>query len=580
MIVRLEAACNNNCRVCTGGLPPGRVIFSQRDLEGIGSDSSEPLVLRGKEPTMLADLPDTLRLLGGADRVVLHSNGRRMAYQAYADEIASLVRRVVVSLAGPDDSLHDWFTRTPGSFEQSLKGISHLVARHLPVTIRVPVGGHNVTFLDALVDLASDLGVDRIRFVRLSQDMASRSGDKDASAVGIDSWFAGPFVAAAARRAWSLGLEVETQGIAPGDMLGLSAEERSRIQVPDAEPESPAEPDGSGPGTHAGCIETPPVELVGSLAAAPAWQDETKGQIRLVVRSTCTNACQFCTTRILHEERNRPWPVDRTTEVLFRLLDGLCMLGRTDGRAGDGPLVRFVALEPAEHPDIDILVAAARRWSGGLVQVDSSGRRFADSILSARLVALGLGKVDLALLGPNAEVHDRVAGAEGAFEELTAGLGNLRGNVALTGHMVVVRDNAGFVVETLRWARAQGVTVTHLSFAAPASRDLKRYAQVAVFLPDFVASLLGRGREGRRALALGAAEIPPCLLPSTLTAFWSAPPPSGGRLTHPEGFSLGADLKARRPCPLAESCLLSARCPGLFPQYLDLFGTEGLVPIK
>ncbi len=593
MIVRLEAACNNNCRVCTGRLPPGTIISSslpEGSASCQGTETNERTqgwcpetgpgavtVLRGGEPSMASDLLSLLREIGP---VVVHSNGRRFAYEHFTRPLIPFLHRFVVSVHGPRADLHDWFTRTPGSFDETMAALAHLRSVGVPVTLRVPVGRHNLTELDRMPSLARDVGADRVRFLLLSHGLVERSAAGAGRELATDALAAGPFLAAAVRRCLEIGLTAEVAGLVPRDIPGLSRQEGEAILETESEPVFVQE---SGPVvSHMGRLDVGPeseAKAADADRAAPAWIDEPSGEIRAVVRTTCRNACQFCTTKILHEEAGRPWPQDRACDFLGGLFAAVVQRERGGQGPASRPLVRFVALEPAEHPDIDILVAAAARWFRGSVQIDSSGRRFADTGFAAHLIDCGLGKVDLALLGPRAEVHDRVAGSQGAFRDLARAITNLSGRVDLTGHIVVVQDNENVVVETLQWARRLGLDVTHVSFAAPASKDSRRYAEVAVFLPGWVSDTVRRGREGLDVLSLAAAEIPPCLLPRSLTAAWSHPPGRGGRLTHPEGFSLGTALKERGVCPLAQRCSLAAGCPGLFPQYLELFGTRGLRPV-
>jgi len=67
-----------------------------------------------------ADPRDRGRGRAGAKRIVLQTNGRRLAYRAYARELAAASRKLVldVSLQARSEAMHEYHTQAPGSFKQ------------------------------------------------------------------------------------------------------------------------------------------------------------------------------------------------------------------------------------------------------------------------------------------------------------------------------------------------------------------------------------------------------------------------------------------------------------------------------
>jgi len=127
--------CNNNCLFCMD--KGGRL--RQRHLELIdpeetlrfmeeNRDLGEVLFTAG-EPTLHEDL---VRYVGhakrlGFQRIGVISNGRRLAYRAYAERLLRAgLNSAVISIHGHTAKLHDAQTRTPGSFDQTTAGLHTL----------------------------------------------------------------------------------------------------------------------------------------------------------------------------------------------------------------------------------------------------------------------------------------------------------------------------------------------------------------------------------------------------------------------------------------------------------------------
>jgi MoaA/NifB/PqqE/SkfB family radical SAM enzyme len=101
--------------------------------------------------------------------VLLQTNGRRLAYPSY---VASLVAAAPglaldVSLLGSTAAMHDYHTRTPGSFAQTAKGIRNASSQKLRVGVTVVVTRSNYRHLVDIVRLARALGADAIHVARL-----------------------------------------------------------------------------------------------------------------------------------------------------------------------------------------------------------------------------------------------------------------------------------------------------------------------------------------------------------------------------------------------------------------------------
>jgi MoaA/NifB/PqqE/SkfB family radical SAM enzyme len=319
---------------------------------------------------------------------------------------------------------------------------------------------------------------------------------------------------------------------------------------------------------------------------------EGEGKAHLVIRTKCLNACTFCTTRIINLGNRAPWALDDLPKIerTLRML-----------REKDCTRLRFAAIEPLEHPDITGIIKRARELGFAEIEVWSHGGPLADMTLARRVVEAGLTLLDVPVFGPDAEIHDRIAGRAGAFEETRRGLANLRemGFDRINAHMVVSRGNHTHIAATLQYCKSSEFgPVQSIVLAAPSSPDPEVFRPVAVPLTETVEALqASRGEVDpgifNRVLRSLSEVFPHCLLverfPDSrkLLSRTAAPAPLEdssrvkiykGSLKGEGEKTIGADLKQRARCPHADSCALGATCPGIYPFYLELYGDGELIP--
>jgi radical SAM protein with 4Fe4S-binding SPASM domain len=125
-------------------------------------------VLSGGEPLLRGDI------FGLAERaarqglaVGLASNGTLIDAAAAGSIKESGIRRVSISLDGPDAAVHDVFRRQEGAFTSAVRGIAALREVEVPVQINVTVSRHNVDRLDDMVGLAKRVGAVALHFFLL-----------------------------------------------------------------------------------------------------------------------------------------------------------------------------------------------------------------------------------------------------------------------------------------------------------------------------------------------------------------------------------------------------------------------------
>ncbi len=176
----LTERCNLHCRHCYQeglsspelSLPEIRQVVEEIDemvrawSEAYEISFSPSINVTGGEPFFRSDLFEILEAMGrkGFDRYLL-SNGI-LINRERAKRLAGLsVKGVQVSLEGPEE-IHESL-RGKGSFSASLKGIGHLIAEGIVVTLNMTLSEINAGTIGEMVALTKSLGVGRLGFSRL-----------------------------------------------------------------------------------------------------------------------------------------------------------------------------------------------------------------------------------------------------------------------------------------------------------------------------------------------------------------------------------------------------------------------------
>ena len=134
--------CNNHCVMCTN--PVGfqseenaKNYSYKKFIERIKRSglylktTKDNINLTGGEPTThpyFLELLKWLRKNFPENRIVLATNGRRFSYPWFAKRVLEIENLVIeIAILGPNEKLHDAITRTKGSFEQTIQGISNIL---------------------------------------------------------------------------------------------------------------------------------------------------------------------------------------------------------------------------------------------------------------------------------------------------------------------------------------------------------------------------------------------------------------------------------------------------------------------
>ena len=227
--IHVGYACNNACVFCAqGALRGARPAVSEDDVARAISaiQPGETVAFTGGEPTLFSALSAWIAAADarGAASVILQTNGRRLAYRAFAKLLgdASPRLRLDVSLHGATAPMHDWHTGTEGSFAQTVQGLRNARADRIPVGVTVVITRPNFRHLTEIVRVAHAAGAEAVHFAPV--EPAGRASRDRARLVPAPEMVA-PHLQRAAAEATRLGLRVQI-GTAGTDLFpGLGAVE-------------------------------------------------------------------------------------------------------------------------------------------------------------------------------------------------------------------------------------------------------------------------------------------------------------------------------------------------------------------
>ena len=133
LLVLTGFSCNNNCVVCSVRTKqqfyPDRTYKDlEKELERGRRNGFSWVEFTGGEPTIRKDI---IQLVGkaktlGYQKIAFSTNGRLFSYPKFCQQIISAgLNKITFSLLGPERKIHEAITRTPGSFEEIIKGIKN-----------------------------------------------------------------------------------------------------------------------------------------------------------------------------------------------------------------------------------------------------------------------------------------------------------------------------------------------------------------------------------------------------------------------------------------------------------------------
>jgi MoaA/NifB/PqqE/SkfB family radical SAM enzyme len=174
--VSIGAVCNNNCIFCMEEDREGRYVnnsaMTPERVRWIldGHRGAEEVCFTSGEPTTRPELPEFASWAKalGYRRISVMTNGRRLSHGPYAALLAkSGINRFYVSIHGHTKKLHEGLTRTPDSFEQTVKGLDSIARMKrfgIELHTSTVITNRNLPEMGAIYRFLREHGVDQVVF--------------------------------------------------------------------------------------------------------------------------------------------------------------------------------------------------------------------------------------------------------------------------------------------------------------------------------------------------------------------------------------------------------------------------------
>jgi AdoMet-dependent heme synthase len=158
-------SCNLACGHCRASAVRGPYAGEldtekcMRLLDEIAVVAKPVIILTGGDPLLREDIFD-IAAYGDRQglRMVLATNGTFVTEAVAGKLIASGIRRVSVSIDGPEAGSHDLFRGVPGAFAGAMAGITAMKRMGLEFQINTTITQANLSQIREIHDLAHDLG--------------------------------------------------------------------------------------------------------------------------------------------------------------------------------------------------------------------------------------------------------------------------------------------------------------------------------------------------------------------------------------------------------------------------------------
>ena len=164
----ITQACDLVCKHCRASAQehahPEELTTEQSKalIEQVATFPRAPmLVFTGGDPLKRPDVFDLIRhaVVTGLEPVLTPSATPLATFEAFEKAREAGVRRLGISLDGPDAQTHDAFRGWTGSFERTLRMLDDARRLELAVQVNTTITRRNVDKIDAMADLLRDRGI-------------------------------------------------------------------------------------------------------------------------------------------------------------------------------------------------------------------------------------------------------------------------------------------------------------------------------------------------------------------------------------------------------------------------------------
>lgn len=168
----INQRCNLNCRICYS------IDRNYRESEGVSYEKCLEILEKlrtlnvlyvffsGGEPLLKERFYDLLPVCTSYFCTWIQTNGTMIDHESARKLSSCNVNTVFVNLHGHTETIHDNYTRIPGSFTLAVNGIKNLVKENVNVMSAVILSRDNFLYMGEYVRLCHELGLTKINILR------------------------------------------------------------------------------------------------------------------------------------------------------------------------------------------------------------------------------------------------------------------------------------------------------------------------------------------------------------------------------------------------------------------------------
>jgi radical SAM protein with 4Fe4S-binding SPASM domain len=207
--------------------------------------------------------------------------------------------------------------------------------------------------------------------------------------------------------------------------------------------------------------ENCPVCAMDDLEISAPFSERPTAPYRMDLALTyrCNDDCAHC-----YNARPRDYP-EMTTSEWKKVIDKVWALGI--------PHIVFTGGEPTMRNDLPELITYAESV-GQIVGMNTNARRLSDPRFVQALVEAGLDHVQVTVESHNPDIHDKMVGRRGAWEQTIQGLKNvLDSPLYVMTNTTMLQPNSPYLAQTLDFLAGLGVPTIGLNALIYAGQGLQ-----------------------------------------------------------------------------------------------------------
>lgn len=245
----------------------------------------------------------------------------------------------------------------------------------------------------------------------------------------------------------------------------------------------------------------------------------------------------------------------------------------------------FTGGEPTIHKHFLDVVNFARGLGFENIQLQTNARMFAYRDFCERAIKAGVSSFCVALLGPNARIHDFLTCVRGSFKQTTLGISNLKAQGAyVADNTVISKKNYRYLPEIAKLLVSLGVDQFQFAFPHPLGSAAKNFSTIVPpmhKIMPYVKKGLDVGiASGKRVMT---EAIPYCLMNDYEEFIAEKIIPDTEVFDadlHIDNYTEMRRSKGKSKGPDCGSCRYDTVCEGPWKEYPERFGWGEFIPVK